>query len=63
MLIRSGTKNFNYNPFEMNIEGMIMKKGEIMGGWQQRFVRINNEGLCSYRNSNLPPTLKVPFIH
>lgn len=45
---------------QSNVAGNILKKAEILGNWEQRYVTINiNEGLCSYRNPNSSPTLVI----
>ena len=48
-----------YAPFNGQIEGYVMKKSQFVGKWEKRFIRINYEGLKSYRNLNKSPTMVV----
>lgn len=46
--------------FAGEISGPIMKKSDILGNWEQRFVRITKQdGLMSYRNQNQNYTLHI----
>lgn len=43
----------------ISMEGRIWKKSEILGKWEPRLVRINEEGLKSYKNPNGKESLYV----
>lgn len=41
------------------VEGRIFKRAEIMGKWQQRYVKIDGGGLKSYKNPNYTHSLHI----
>ena len=46
--------------FREKCEGHILKKGEILGNWEKRYVIIDRkEGLLSYRSKDTKPTLMI----
>lgn len=58
-MIKFGYQNLYFMPFKEVVEGNIYKKGEILGKWEQRFVRIDPAGLKSYKNPNMNYSLFI----
>lgn len=44
------------------VEGYIMRKSQFFGNWDLRYVKIDNTGLKSFREKNVPPTIQFTRI-